>query len=157
MTKAICERRGDYDNSRLQEALIYRVNNERLAVFANEHGTIGIAVDMPGGSALCYSIDPAEFLEMFRDRSRFSASPTPKEGAEPAGPDALRLAREAVAEVTRLRIVLDAISSAAMDIQVERSTIAKSAKSELMASRARSLAASPAPQESEPDKISTPT
>lgn len=69
MTKAIPERRGDYDTGRTKDALTFRAEGVRAAMFVNEVGTIGCAVDLPTGGAIAFSMEPAELIQWLRERA----------------------------------------------------------------------------------------
>lgn len=75
MAKAKPDRRGDFDASRNHDSLIYRVDGVRAAMFINEMGDIGCAVDQPNGSASTFSIDPADLIEWLRQRATGGQQP----------------------------------------------------------------------------------
>lgn len=60
------ERRGDFDASRFKESLVFRVDSKRIAVFKSHNpSSIGIAVDLPDGSAGCFELPCDEFHALF--------------------------------------------------------------------------------------------
>ena len=71
------ERRGDFDNSRLKESLVFRVDSKRIGVFKSHNpSSIGVAVDLPNGSVGCFEMPCDEFHALFErewDRRRAAA------------------------------------------------------------------------------------
>lgn len=62
MADPIYEKRGDFDNSRLKEALVFTLDGRRVAVFKSHHpDRIGIALDNANGST-CWTITPQELV-----------------------------------------------------------------------------------------------
>lgn len=75
--KVAYEQRGDFDASRLKEALVFRVDGKRIAVFKGHHpSTVGVAVDLPDNSVGCFQMPCDEFHAFFErewDRRRAAA------------------------------------------------------------------------------------
>lgn len=62
MADPVYEHRGAYDNSRLHEALIFRIEDRRVAVFKSHHpDRIGVAVE-----GLCWTITPQQLIQALK-------------------------------------------------------------------------------------------
>ena len=83
MTKAIPEKRGDFDRGRIKDALIFRADGVRAGLFVNEVGDIGCCVDLPEGGALTFSIAPNDLIHLLRAKL---AAPQPAQTAPEAQP-----------------------------------------------------------------------
>jgi hypothetical protein len=60
------EKRGDFDNSRLKEALVFTIDDSRLALFKHhDPSLIGVSITLPNGSAGCFSMTCGDFYNLF--------------------------------------------------------------------------------------------
>lgn len=64
MSAPVYEMRGDYDNSRERDGLIFKQEGRRVALFkSHDPDRIGVAVDQPDDSVICWSITPEQLIE----------------------------------------------------------------------------------------------
>lgn len=64
MSDPIYERRGDFDNSRLHEALIFSIDGRRVGVFKSHHpDRIGVTLGHPDGGAVAWTITPQQLID----------------------------------------------------------------------------------------------
>ena len=69
MSTLRAERRGDYDTSHSKDAFIVHADGVRAGVFLDEaKERVSVVVDMPNGSALCYSVPYEQFVSALRGR-----------------------------------------------------------------------------------------
>jgi len=83
LSDPIYERRGDFDNSRLHEALIFSIDGRRVGVFKSHHpDRIGVVLPCPDGGAIAGTITPQQFIDALESALRVGAAAQSQENSK---------------------------------------------------------------------------